>query len=66
LFRNKGYVDANAGFSVRLPLGVTAYGHVNNFLNQHYEEAFGFPALRVNFVSGLRWDLPSRRGRSDL
>jgi outer membrane receptor protein involved in Fe transport len=66
LFRNKGYVDANAGFAFRLPLGVTVYGHVNNFLNQRYEEAFGFPALRLNFVSGIKWELPSRHGPPGL
>ena len=34
------------------------YGQVNNFLNQKYEEAFGFPALRLNFMAGLKLDLP--------
>lgn len=55
LFWNRGYVDANAGFSYRLPRGVEIYGHVNNFLNEHYEESFGYPALRVNFISGIRF-----------
>ncbi len=66
LFRNKGYVDANAGFSLQLPRGVQIYGRLNNFLNQRYEEAFGFPALRLNFVSGIKLELPSRQNRSDL
>jgi outer membrane receptor protein involved in Fe transport len=60
LFRNKGYVDANAGFSFRLPKGVELYGRLNNFLNQYYEESFGYPALRLNFVSGIKLELPSR------
>jgi len=55
LFWNRGYVDANAGFSYRLPRGVEIYGHVNNFLNEHYEESFGYPALRLNFISGIRF-----------
>ena len=66
LFRNDGYVDANAGFAVRLPLGVEIYGRLNNFLNQRYDEAFGFPALRLNFVSGIKLELPSRHASPDL
>jgi outer membrane cobalamin receptor len=56
LFRDAGYVDANAGFAYKLPRGVQIYGHLNNFLNEHYEEAFGFPALRLNFVAGIRFN----------
>jgi len=55
LFRNPGYVDANAGFAYKLPKGIQIYGHINNFLNQHYEESFGFPALRLNFVAGVKF-----------
>jgi outer membrane cobalamin receptor len=65
LFRSGGYVDANAGFSVRLPHGTEVYGRLDNFLNQKYEESFGFPALRLNFVSGIKLELPSRKGLSD-
>jgi len=56
LFRDAGYVDANAGFEYKLPRGVQVYGHLNNFLNEHYEEAFGFPALRLNFIAGIRFN----------
>ncbi len=58
LFRNGSYVDANAGFAIRLPLGAELFGHANNFANQKYEESFGFPALRVNFMAGLRISVP--------
>jgi outer membrane receptor protein involved in Fe transport len=61
LFSNHGYVDANAGFAVNLPRGVQIYGRLNNFLNEYYEESFGFPALRLNFVSGVKLELPARR-----
>ncbi len=61
LFRNNGYVDVNAGFAVRLPRGVEIYGRLNNLLDQKYEESFGFPALRLNFVSGIKVELPARR-----
>lgn len=59
LFRNPGYELLNAGFAYQLPKGVEIYGHINNFLNQRYEEAFGFPSLRLNFIAGFKIDLPS-------
>jgi len=59
LFWSKGYVDANAGFAYQLPRGVQIYGHLNNFLNEKYEEAFGYPALRLNFISGIRFNFPA-------
>jgi outer membrane receptor protein involved in Fe transport len=64
LFRNHGYELLNTGFAYRLPKGVEIYGRLNNFLNQRYEEAFGFPSLRLNFMAGFKVDLPpgGRRG----
>jgi outer membrane receptor protein involved in Fe transport len=59
LFWSKGYVDADAGFAYQLPRGVEIYGRLNNFLNQHYEESFGYPALRLNFVSGIKFNFPA-------
>jgi outer membrane receptor protein involved in Fe transport len=64
VFRNHGYVDANAGFAYHFPRGVEVYGRLNNFLNQKYEESFGFPALRLNFLSGIKLELPTARDRS--
>jgi outer membrane cobalamin receptor len=58
LFRNHGYELMNAGFSYRLPKGIEIYGRLNNFLNQRYEEAFGFPSLKLNFMAGFKVDLP--------
>ncbi len=58
LFPNKGYVRADAGFSYRLPHGLELYGRLNNFLNQKYEESFGFPALHLNFLAGFRFNFP--------
>jgi outer membrane receptor protein involved in Fe transport len=59
LFRNPGYVDANAGFAYQLPRGVKIYGRLNNFLNQRYEESFGFPALHLNFIVGIKLSIPA-------
>jgi outer membrane receptor protein involved in Fe transport len=64
VFRNHGFVDANAGFAYHFPRGIEIYGRLNNFLNQKYEESFGFPALRLNFVSGIKLELPAGRGQS--
>ncbi len=54
-FNNKGYVRADAGLSYRLPGGVEIYGKLNNFCNQKYEEVYGFPSLRLNFVAGMKF-----------
>jgi outer membrane receptor protein involved in Fe transport len=59
LFWSKGYVDANAGFAYRFPKGVEIYGHINNLLNERYEEVFGYPALHLNFVTGIRLNFPA-------
>jgi outer membrane cobalamin receptor len=60
LFNAKGYVLASAGFSYQLPAGVEIHGQLNNFLNQKYEAAFGFPALHLNFLTGIRFQIPAR------
>jgi outer membrane receptor protein involved in Fe transport len=54
-YNNKGYTRADAGFSYSLPKGVEIYGRLNNFLNQKYEEVLGYPALRLNFMAGMRF-----------
>jgi outer membrane receptor protein involved in Fe transport len=59
LFWSKGYVDVNAGFAYQLPRGVQIYARLNNLANQHYEESFGYPALRLNFVSGIKFNFPA-------
>ena len=60
LFRNGGYVLENAGFSYELPRGLEIHGRLNNILNQKYEEALGFPALHLNFMTGIRFHFPAR------
>jgi outer membrane receptor protein involved in Fe transport len=41
--------------------GVTAYANLRNALNRHYEEVFGFPAPRLNFVAGMKWTISMAR-----
>jgi len=59
LFTNKGYLLANTGFTYRLPRGVELYGRLNNFLNRKYEDSFGYPALRRNFLAGIKFAFPA-------
>ena len=55
LFANQGYVRLDGGFSYALPGGMEIYGRLHNFLNQKYEESFGFPALPLNFLAGVKF-----------
>ena len=54
-FTNKAYFLANTGAAYRLGHGVELYGRLNNFLNQKYEEAYGYPSLHLNFLAGVRF-----------
>lgn len=58
-FENPGYTRADGGLAYRLPKGLELYGRLNNFLNHKYEEVFGFPALGLNFVAGIKFDFPA-------
>jgi outer membrane cobalamin receptor len=61
VFPSHGYVDANAGFAYHFPRGIEVYGRLNNFLNEKYEESFGYPALHLNFISGIKLSIPAER-----
>ena len=58
-FDNPGYTHVDAGFSYALPHGVEFYGKVNNLFNRKYEEVFGYPAMKVNFMAGMKFSFPS-------
>lgn len=60
LFTNPGYAYLEANLNLRVSHGLTAYGTLRNALDQRYEEVFGFPSPRLNFVSGLKWSLRGR------
>jgi outer membrane receptor protein involved in Fe transport len=59
LFTNKGYEVLNGGFSYRLTHGLEIYGHLNNLLDQKYEEVLGYPALPLNFLAGVKFTFPT-------
>jgi len=60
LFSTKGYVRADGGFSYRLPRGMEIYGRLANLLDRKYEEVFGYPALPLNFLAGVKFSFPAR------
>jgi outer membrane receptor protein involved in Fe transport len=57
LFWDAGFANVGFNLNYRLVKGVTAYGHLRNALNRYYEEVFGYPSPRLNFVAGLKWEL---------
>jgi outer membrane receptor protein involved in Fe transport len=56
-FTNKGFTRIDAGFSFRIARGVEMYGRVNNLLNRKYEDVFGYPAYRANFMGGMKFSI---------
>ena len=57
LFQNPGYANLGLNLNCALGRGLTAYGNLRNALDRHYEEVFGYPSPRLNFVAGLKWSL---------
>lgn len=61
LFQNPGYANVGINLNYSLGRGLTAYGNLRNALNDRYEEVFGFPSPRLNFVAGVKWSLGRAR-----
>ena len=57
LFWNFGFANAGVNLNYTLGRGVTAYGNLRNALNRQYEEVFGYPSPKLNFVAGLKWTI---------
>ena len=55
LLINPGYVRPDLGAEIALSPEVALFGRLYNFSDSRYEEALGFPALRRNFVAGLKF-----------
>ena len=60
LFNNPGYGVVGLNVNYAVSHGVTVYGNLRNALNRRYEEIFGFPSPLLNFVAGVKWNLPRR------
>jgi outer membrane receptor protein involved in Fe transport len=50
-----GYVLVNTGGWYNATSRITAYVNVENILNRSYEEVIGYPALGINFRTGIRF-----------
>lgn len=57
LFWNSGFANTGVNVNYTIGGGVTAYGKLRNALNRQYEEVFGFPSPKLNFVAGLKWTI---------
>jgi outer membrane receptor protein involved in Fe transport len=57
LFWNPGFANVGLNLNYDLGGGIAVYGNLRNALNRHYEEVFGFPSPRLNFVAGVKWRL---------
>ncbi len=50
---NSGYQKLDLSGGYRIHPKVKWFATIENVLNQHYEPAFGFPALPINVRSGI-------------
>jgi outer membrane receptor protein involved in Fe transport len=55
IYHAAGYALVNIGGWYEITHHVTAYGNIDNVLNNHYNEVLGYPALKANFRAGLRF-----------
>lgn len=51
------YQRIDVSGSYQLHRGVQMYSAIQNVLSQHYDEAFGYPALPLTFRSGIEFEL---------
>jgi len=51
-------------FAYQMPRGVEIYGRLNNLLDRKYEEAFGYPALHLNFLTGIKFNIPGEHAHA--
>jgi outer membrane receptor protein involved in Fe transport len=61
LFRNDGFANLGVNLNYSVGRGVAVYGNLRNALNRHYEEVFGYPSPRLNFVTGVKWTVSGRQ-----
>lgn len=61
LFWNPGFANIGVNLNYALAGGLTVYGSLRNALDRHYEEVFGYPSPRLNFIAGFKWRLARSR-----
>jgi vitamin B12 transporter len=52
---NPSYVRWDLSNSIDLGRGLSTLARVENLFNNHYQDAVGFPALRLNWRAGIRY-----------
>ncbi len=57
LFQNPGYANIGVNLNYALTPWMTVYGNLRNALNEHFEEIYGFPSPRLNFVAGMKFSI---------
>jgi len=57
LFWDPGFANIGVNLNYALAGGLTVYGSLRNALDRHYEEVFGYPSPRLNFIAGFKWRL---------
>jgi len=53
---NPSYVRWDLANSIDLGYGLSTLARVENLFNNHYQDAIGFPALRLNWRLGMRYE----------
>ena len=61
LYWDPGFVNVGINLNYTVARGVAVYGHLRNALDRQYEEIFGFPSPRLNFVSGVKWTIARKQ-----
>jgi len=61
LFRNGGYVNIGVNLNYAVARWFSVYGNLRNALDRRYEEIFGFPSPRLNFVAGMKFRIRAAR-----
>ena len=54
---SKGYQKIDVASSYKFTSYMTAFARVENLLNQNYQEVLGYPAYRLNFSVGMKFNL---------
>lgn len=54
---SKGYQKVDVASSYKFSSYVTGFARIENLLNQNYQEVLGYPAYRLNFSVGMKFNL---------
>jgi outer membrane receptor protein involved in Fe transport len=63
LYWNPGFANVGINLNYALGHGVTVYGNLRNALDRHYEEVFGYPSPRLNFVAGMKFSISRAKAK---